>query len=292
MLESTIKTFADNLSALREFVLLIGSLLDSRQTNIVRRHRKEFIPLLLLLHKAGVQTELTDDRIRQLESEFGGKLQIEQEEEEKDKEGKKWSLKISGEEWDADLVMKTLRADSAHRSLLYRSALISLVSAAEWFLSQVIRTFFDKYPGASGADAKTLTLEDLKSLGSIEDAQRYLIDMRITEIMWGSFEDWLKFLTGTVKLSASYLDPEKDALIEVFQRRNVMVHNNGLVPSIYMQKVPAELRKGVSLGADLTVSADYLAKSIDLVEKNFILLAAELWKQLNATDEKRGGGTN
>jgi hypothetical protein len=123
VLESTIKTFADNLSALREFVLLIGSLLDSRQTNIVRQHRKEFIPLILLLHKAGMETELTDDRIRQLESEFGGKLKIKQEEE--DKEGKKWSIKISNENWDADLVVKTLKADSAHRSLLYRNALIS-----------------------------------------------------------------------------------------------------------------------------------------------------------------------
>ena len=285
MLESAIKTFADNLSALRDFVRLVGSLLDDRQRELPEQHRRELIPLALLISRTDVGPKLSEAKVRELETAFGGKIEIK---EKTDAEGHKtWSAAIHEQNWDAESVFGFVRIATGHRTLLYRSALISLVSAAEWFLSQVIRTHFEKFPDASGTGGKTLTLEDLKSLGSVEDAQRYLIDLRIDEIMWGSFEDWVRFLTSTVRLSAAYLVPDRDALIEVFQRRNVMVHNNGRVHSSYMHKVPPELRKGVSLGGELSVSPDYLSRAIDLVEKNFILLGAELWKQLEPAQEKR-----
>ena len=285
LLASATKTFADNLSALRDFVALVGSLLDKRQRELARQHRKDFIPLLLLLKKAVPSIAISEDRLKALESEFGSNIQIKVGENEKQE--RTWSIEVSDTHWNADVIMEHLSTDTKHRALLYRSALISLVSSAEWFLSQVIRAYFDKVPGASGTDGKTLTLEDLKSLGSVEDARRYLIDLRIDEIMWGNLEDWIGFLTGTVKLSASYLTPYKEALIEVFQRRNVMVHNNGVVHSSYMRKVHSDLRKGVTLGDALSVSPTYLAKAIDLVERNFVLLAMELWKRLAPADEER-----
>jgi hypothetical protein len=263
-------------------------LLEDRQRDLVKQHRKDLIPFLLLMSRASAQPEmaLTEDKYKALESEFGGKVKVEKKKARPKNGGQSWTLRVEGDAWDPEHVVNLFK-ETGHQTLLYRSALISLVSAAEWFLSQLIRTYFDKFPGASGADTKTLTLEDLKTLGSIEDAQRHLIHLRVDEIMWGSFEDWMKFLTGTAKLSAGYIAPEKEELVEVFLRRNVMVHNNGLVHSSYLQKVPLDLRKGISLGNELTVSAFYLSRAIDLVEKNFILLGAELWKQLEPANEER-----
>ena len=66
-----------------------------------------------------------------------------------------------------------------------------------------------------------------------------------------------------------------------------MVHNNGIVHSSYMKRVDPELRKGISLGDALSVSPEYLGKAIDLVERNFVLIATELWKRLSPTDGER-----
>jgi hypothetical protein len=66
-----------------------------------------------------------------------------------------------------------------------------------------------------------------------------------------------------------------------------MVHNTGVVHSSYVRKVAPELRKDVSLGDALTVAPKYLARAIDLVERNFVLLAAELWKRLAPDDAER-----
>lgn len=125
-------------------------------------------------------------------------------------------------------------------------------------------------------------------MGSIEEATRYLIDSRIDELMWGGFDDWFAYLTEKMKLGLGYVKENRKQIIEVFQRRNVMVHNNGITHSSYVNKVSADLRTDVSLGEPLTVSPDYLSRSIDLIVTNFLLVAADLWKQLDPSDEMRG----
>jgi hypothetical protein len=152
----------------------------------------------------------------------------------------------------------------------------------------VIRQHLILHSDAAGSKDKALSLDDLKKIGSIEDATRYLIDARIDELMWGGFNDWFAYLNERMKLSLGYVKEHKSRIIEVFQRRNVMVHNNGLVHSSYISNVAPELRENVDIGTNLPVSPIYLANVIDLIESNFTLIAAELWKQLDPTDENRG----
>ena len=172
--------------------------------------------------------------------------------------------------------------------MLYRSALISLVSAAEWLVMQLIQVYVKRHPEAIGIRDKTLTLADLQAIGSIEEAQAMLIQSRIDEIMFGGLEDWLKMFANTMHLSMGYLKPRRDGLVDILQRRNVMVHNNGVVHSSYMRKVPLELRQGIELNTNLLVTPEYLESAIDLVEYSFVLIAAELWQDLEPNDEERG----
>ena len=187
--------------------------------------------------------------------------------------------------------MKRLSEKSSHHELLYRNCLISLVSSAEWFLSQVLRQFFESFPDAAGVKDKTLTLEDLRRIGSIDEAESYLISLRVDEIMWGGLEDWMKFLRNTVKLSMGYIAADEDALVEVFQRRNVLVHSNGTVHHSYLAKVAEPLKKDVQPGGSRGHPA-YLRSAIDTVERNFLLIAAELWKKLAPKEEERANVLN
>ena len=66
-----------------------------------------------------------------------------------------------------------------------------------------------------------------------------------------------------------------------------MVHNGGLADTVYMQKVPPDLRVGTKVGEVINVAPEYLARAIDLIETNFILIGAELWKKLAPADEQR-----
>ena len=90
-----------------------------------------------------------------------------------------------------------------------------------------------------------------------------------------------------MNLSMGYLKPLRAKLIEVFQRRNVIVHNNGIVHPFYLKKVDPALRLGITKGDRLGADSDYLTGAIDLVEMTFILIGAELWKKWQPEDADR-----
>jgi hypothetical protein len=144
---------------------------------------------------------------------------------------------------------------------------------------------FETYPEAIGTREKVFSLQDLRELGSIEDARKSLIDSAVENILRGSFEDWLKFLREQVKLSLGYLST--DHLVEIFQRRNLLIHNAAVVNSIYVSRVAAPLREKWKVGERIAVPRHYLGNAIALVELNFLLIAAELWKKLEPGNQRR-----
>lgn len=133
-----------------------------------------------------------------------------------------------------------------------------------------------------------MTLSELKGLSSIDDAEKFLIDVKIDEILRGNFESWIKLLKSELSLGLGYISDIKDELIEVYQRRNLLVHNGGIVNSIYLSKVKKEQRENLGINDKLTVDKNYLENSICNLQKAFILIGAELWKKLNPEDISRG----
>jgi hypothetical protein len=283
-LRDVINNFAESISALREFVSLIGPVLDKTLQETSTQYSRHLIPFLIATLESSTNPVFTKEYIDKLRALFDGTIEIVNEPSDSDR----CLIKVTGP--DAKKFQeanKAVNRASAHKPLLYKSSLVSLASTAEWFLSQLIREKFQRYPDSAGIKDKALTLKELEGFGSVEDARRYLIDLRVDEIIRGSLEDWLDFLKTNLQLSMGYLSGTLDELVEVFQRRNVTVHNNGTVHSLYIKKVKDNLRQGVLLGANLPVDVNYLNKAIDLVERTFVLIGAELWKKWEPNDEDR-----
>jgi len=163
------------------------------------------------------------------------------------------------------------------------------MSNVEWFFSEILHAYFSSYPAATETEEKTLSLEDLNRFGGIEEARDYVIEKKVEHIMRGSFQDWIDTLKKKPKLTMSYLDPVIDKINEVQRRRNLLVHNDGIVNRIYLSDLSDELREGLNIGDNITVELDYLNSSIELFELNCILIGAELWKKISPSDEKRAG---
>jgi hypothetical protein len=287
MLWNPIINFSTNLKVLREFVELIAPILLKNREEVMRKNILHFGPMLLILNKLDPeQFGVSDDVEAKILKKFGDGIEINIKE---DAQGRKSAeLTVTGDhkkhyENAMDAFAKTLH----HNILLYNSSLISLISFVEWFLSEVLHAYFDLYPEVAGISDMSISFKELKTLGSVQDSLIFLVDSKVEDILRGSFEDWLKFFKEKAKLSMSYMEPCKSMLSEVFQRRNVLVHNGGIINSIYMSKVPDELRKGLSIGDPIHINRDYLEISINLFEKCFLILAAELWKNLEPNNIKR-----
>jgi hypothetical protein len=165
-------------------------------------------------------------------------------------------------------------------ALLHESTLMALVSRSEWFIAQLVHLFFGRYPEAAGTSEPFFSLAKLSSLQSIEEAREVLVEHKVESLMRQSFEDWLQFFKQKPKIKMSYLETTAARISEIFKRRNLLVHNGGRVARIYFESVHESLRPGLSLGDIVEITPEYLSGAIDLIEEQFVLISAELWKKL------------
>ncbi len=297
MIDKQITDFNENLIGLRDFIDLIDPFLNQK----VKEHDKHIRPLVLsaLTKDLLNSDEKLDKETRKQLLSNQDELKKELEEiyvqipevviEKPDKEqGKSLAIKVDVTNNDIEKHIENVNKSINHINLLYTNSLISCLSSVEWYFSQLLHFYYDKYPDSAGIQKRTMTLNDLKGFNSISDAEKYLIDVKIEEVLRGSFDSWITLLKTELKLSLGYLNNIVDELVEIYQRRNLFVHNGGIVNSIYLSKVKEEYRKDITINQKLRVEKGYLDKSICKLQKAFILIGAELWKKLDAKDTSRG----
>jgi hypothetical protein len=151
-----------------------------------------------------------------------------------------------------------------------------------------LHLYFNKYPRVAGMSEPFFSLDALAFLKTIDDAKEMLIEHKVESLMRETLEVWLKFFKDKPKLGMGYLSAEVGRISEIFKRRNLVVHNGGRAGRRYFEEVDEGLRLGVKLGEVVDVSTGYLNVSIDLIECQFLLLGAELWKHVEASDDRRG----
>jgi len=293
MYQELLEKFKTSINGLRDFVDLIQPMLNEYHKKEFEKYNNAFEPLALARQ---IQIEDDDEKKLHLKERlkeiFDGEIEVtiedlkdEDELEEKtEQEDKKFAFKIKGDTSKIDEAFQLSVKSDEQRNLLYVNSLISLLSSAEWFYSQLLHFFYDKNPHVAGIKKKTLTLEELKTFDSIEDAESFLIDSKIEGLLRSSFSDWIDTLKTELGLGLGYLSDFKNELIEIYQRRNLFVHNGGVVNSIYLSKVS---KSDISIGDRLTVDDIYLDNAIDKIHVLFSLIACELWKNDLSEDEKR-----
>lgn len=294
MYSELLERFKSSIDGLRDFVDLIQPMLNEYHKKEFEKHDKAFEPLAIAEQ---IQKEEDNEKKDQLQARlkeiFDGEIEVVtkdvespdvEDEEKTENDNKKFAFRVKGDTSKIDAAFEFRVKSSQQKNLLYVNSLISLLSSAEWFYSQLLHFFYDKNPHVAGIKKKTLTLEDLKSFGSIEDAEKYLIDSKIEGLLRSSFTDWIDTLKSELSLGLGYLNDFKDELVEIYQRRNLFVHNGGVVNSIYLSKVPNSKN---SIGDRLTVEEDYLDNAIDKIHVLFSLIACELWKNDFPKEEER-----
>lgn len=283
-LRTAIRQLSDNLTALRDFVDLVGPVLSERAAAQVRENSAALAPILVAFRELGMAAPEETEALAQVAS-VNGKVEVEK------REDGTAEARITIPAPNVPAFRQAIRGWSKQhhqQRLLYESALMSLLSAAEWFLAQLLSSHFKQEPGSAGLKEKVFSFDDLSRFGSIDDARNYLLESRIEDVLRGSVESWLEYLRSKLGLSMGYIKDDEKQLIEVAQRRNLVVHNGGVVNRIYLSKVPETLRPDIKAGDQISVDRTYLDSAIDLVERAFVLIGAELWKSAAPNDEERG----
>ncbi|SIQ07532.1 hypothetical protein [Maribacter ulvicola] len=283
MFREFINEFEENITGLRDFVELIDPLLAEHHKKIETANVKNLEPLSIAIQRHFAEDEKEkqdlDDKFKEV---FDGDIKVEIDDD------KKISFNIKGDSTSLNEAFESMGKTQAQIQLLYKNSLISLLSSVEWYFSQILHFHFDKYPDNAGINKKSLTLEDLKTFETVRDAERYLVDQKIESILRGSFKDWVLVLKNDLNLKLKFLNNYYDDLTEIYQRRNLLVHNGGKVNSIYLSKISDSHKSEFKIDDKLTVEKEYLENAIDQFHLIFILIASELWQKLEPESEYRG----
>jgi len=295
MFEKLLDQFDNNIMGLRDYVDLIQPILDEYHKKEQEKHDEAFLPFAL-----AQKIEVEDDPYKKeelqekLKEVFDGEIEVKVENLESSEEepDKRFSFKVRGDTTKIDEAFEFQIKSTTQRNLLYVNSLISLLSSAEWFYSQLLHFYYDEHPNSAGIKNKTLTLEELKTFGSVSDAEKYLIDSKIENLLRSGFSDWINTLKSELKLGLGYITDFEDELIEIYQRRNLLVHNGGIVNSIYLSNVSKDFSEQISIEDKLTVDENYLENAISKIHVIFSLIACELWKKAAPKDARRADFLN
>lgn len=173
--------------------------------------------------------------------------------------------------------------------ILYSGSLMLLVTYFENTVSKILKTDFQAHPERVALDKKMVPYKILEMSGNIEDVKYNLIENEVTTIMYKSVSDWIEYFKKNLKLSMTYVTEVLPDLIEIIARRNLIVHNEGIVNTTYLSLVPEKYALQVKTGEILDVDKQYIYDAINLIELVGVAIIIEIWLNESARNQEEVG---
>ena len=140
------------------------------------------------------------------------------------------------------------------------SSIISVCVCLETLANKMLNLIYQLLPSSNKIDDKSINFSQLSKLDSIENARQFLIDSELMKTFRQSFIDWYEEINTRLKVTTTF--PECEVLIcdinELFQRRNLYVHADGIVNNLYLQNCGGKFTKDLKVGDYLKPDISYI----------------------------------
>lgn len=171
--------------------------------------------------------------------------------------------------------------------LLYRSSVIQIISAYEMLISNIMHAYYREYPGSLNKKEVTVTLDEIKKYDTLEEYLQYIIDEEVESFMMQSLEKWSAFFSG-MKIDFKSMALNWADFTEHFYRRNIIVHNDGIVNKRYLKNLElVGLKSEYKEGDKVSVGYKYTSRMIEDVLIAGISFALHVWQKFEKTSVDR-----
>ena len=176
-------------------------------------------------------------------------------------------------------------ARGAGRAVLMRnSLLISSVSDFEVLVSGLVRAFLEVKPEILRASEQKYSMAELEAFATLDEFKAHSREGMADTLLRGGFEDWMDWFGKRHKLPVAGVTDSPAELVEIFQRRHLLVHNAGVVNKFYLSKVSGG--DPPQIGERLRVNHKYLVQAVDSLRLAGIKLSISLLRKLAPDDEQ------
>lgn len=177
---------------------------------------------------------------------------------------------------------RKVKGAAVAQSLLPGSLLVTLVSRYDAFLGRLVRTMLLVRPELQKSSERSLSFALLVELGDFEAAKHYLMEKEIESVLRGSHEDHFEWLEKRLDITLRKGLPSWAKFIEITERRNLLVHSDGIVSHQYLTKCKAN--GDCSLGDKLEVPHAYFKGACDCLLEIGVKLTHVIWRKLLPDD--------
>jgi hypothetical protein len=198
--------------------------------------------------------------------------------------GKSLTLNTGSEEFQKYSKLKKARdkANLAER-IVPQSFLISMVSQYDAFLVAAIKNLFLLKPEKIRTAEKTISVKDLAKFSTIEELLNELIEDELDEVLRGSHLSQIQWMAKNFDFTLDVKDPLIEKFIEVTERRNLCVHNEGLVSKQYKDRTKAlaeDIAPIKKLGEHLPISRVYMQDGRNTLFETAVRTIQIAWRKV------------
>lgn len=162
--------------------------------------------------------------------------------------------------------------------ILYKTSFVMLISYFDYLMSDIIWCYYKMFPGALSGKELSISLDDLKRCGDKDEAVDYILSRKVDSVLYRNLNNQLNFFSSEFKIGLNKGIVKWDAINEAVERRNLVVHNSGIVNRRYINNVK-RLAKGIKKDDVLDVDARYLKTIFEEVFLAGIVLAENCWRK-------------
>jgi hypothetical protein len=189
-------------------------------------------------------------------------------------------------------ILDTLENNASISSLAHKiipeSLFVSLISQYDAFLNRLLRSIFEIKPEKLNSSDRNLTFSQLVEFNSVDDARDYIIEKEIDTVLRKSHSEQFDYLESRLGLKLRVNLPIWKTFIEITERRNLLVHCDGIVSNQYIkncQEHKIKLDK-TKVGDKLKVSPEYFFESYNALYEIAVKLSHTIWRKLLISDLK------
>lgn len=187
-------------------------------------------------------------------------------------------------------LMQRLQTASMVGRQIPKMLIMGIVSSYEHNFSLLVREIFKKYPEKLENSKREFTIKDVFQSASIEEFREAILEKEMDNILRESFVEQVKWIEKNLSISEPISEAHKswDDLVEVFERRNIYAHANGIVNSHYLKR-PSEAKKRFKAekGKELRANSKYINSSTELICEFGIKLMQVAWRKMEKENEER-----
>ncbi len=133
--------------------------------------------------------------------------------------------------------LQTLNKFMLQPQVLFSMSFIYLVAVFDAYITDILSVVLKQKPEMLKNGEKKLSYDKLIELHLSGDLISNLVEMEMNELGYKSIEDQAKYIKSRFGIDLAESGVSIDDLVEIRAKRNLLVHNNGVVNSIFLQTI-------------------------------------------------------